>query len=265
MKYAFACLIVDVISEYAFPQGYNYLDKPEFDSSYYESWIAFAKISHLLKHFGWLSPILDVMPMRITKLINLKAYVALKQLNELRQRTRALERRRDKDKCKELTAKPSMMEAFLNLDLPEYEKTLIKIAGEAKAAMAAGTLTSSYAPKHATYHILADPEIHERLMAELEEAIPNVDKPVTLRELESIHYLVAILYETLRNFHGLSHRLQRICPDQPILYREWSIPPGTPVSMTSAHVHDDPNIFPERWLPLKTRGSASAKVCNGVR
>ena len=126
-------------------------------------------------------------------------------------------------------------------------------------AMTAGTLTSSHALKLATYHILANPPIHSRFMAMLESEIPDANNPPDLKQLEQMDYLTAIVYETLRLFHGVSQRLQRIFPDRPLQYKAWTIPPGTPTSMTSVHVHSNPSIFPnpylfnpDRWLPLHT-------------
>ena len=55
--------------------------------------------------------------------------------------------------------------------------------------------------------------------------------------------------------HGISHRLQRVNPDGSLTFHQWVIPAGTPVSMTSVFLHENPAIFPnphefrpERWL-----------------
>ena len=50
-------------------------------------------------------------------------------------------------------------------------------------------------------------------------------------------------------------RVQRIAPDETLIFndgkKDWSIPPGTPVGMTSVLVHHDESIFPEsrKFLP----------------
>ena len=85
--------------------------------------------------------------------------------------------------------------------------------GEMFDAVQAGTLTSSHALKFATYHILANASIFER-------EIPDPQDPPSLRELEQIDYLMAILYETLRLFYGVSQRLQRVFPDRCLQYKE---------------------------------------------
>ncbi|KAG8528383.1 uncharacterized protein KY384_007301 [Bacidia gigantensis] len=262
MTYAYACLTVDVISEYSFPAGTTYLDQPSFDQDHYQAWMALSKISHTLKQFGWLYPFLSSMPMWVTKYTSPETYLVLQQMELLkRQTTEIIARRQGTSDYKESTGRPSLMEAILDSRMPSSEKTIIRVAGAAQIAIGAGTLTSSHALKHATYHILANPPIHSKLMSALEAAIPDPDAPPNLKQLESIDYLLAIWFETLRNFHGVTHRLQRICPDRSLHFQNVEIPAGTPVGMTSVHVHNNPDIFPdpyafrpERWLPLASEG-----------
>ena len=266
MTHAFACLTADVISEYSFPSGYNLLDRPEFDRDHYEAWMALTKMSHLFKQFGWLYPTLDRLPLWLTKITSPEAYSVLQLAHVLLEQTLAIMKKRENPDFKEITERPSLLEAFLASDLPESQKTPHRIKGEGLIAIGAGTLTSSHCLKHATYHILANPPIFERLMSDLEEAIPDPDSPPNLAQLEQIHYLVAVMYESLRGFYGVSHRLQRIFPNDALQYKQWTIPPGTPISMTSVHIHDNPDIFPspyefrpERWLPLNTEGQRLMK------
>ena len=54
---------------------------------------------------------------------------------------------------------------------------------------------------------------------------------------------------------GAMNRSARISPDVDILFNGWKIHKGTPVSMTSYWMHNEPEIFPdpnefrpERWL-----------------
>lgn len=58
----------------------------------------------------------------------------------------------------------------------------------------------------------------------------------------------------MRFAHGLSGRNPRVLKE-PLQYKEWTIPAGTPISMTISDVHFDPALFPdpytfrpERWL-----------------
>lgn len=86
-----------------------------------------------------------------------------------------------------------------------------------------------------------------------------------LQTLEKLPYLSAIILEGYRLSYGVTHRLQRISPDEDLIYEDkknqhqknktYVIPRGTPMSMTSIFMHMNPEIFPrprefvpERWL-----------------
>ncbi len=266
MAHAFSCLAADVISEYGFPEGYGLLDGADFRSEQYHAMIALTTMSHLLKQFGWLFPVLNAMPLWLTRWVSPETYLVMREKDLLLKQTiEVVERRKTGEKEKvdrdETAGRPSMIEAFLDSSLPDAEKAPERLRGEMEAAMRAGTLTSSHGLKMATYHILANATIHERIMTILETEIPDPHVPPDLRALEQMDYLMAVLYETLRLFHGVSQRLQRIFPDRCLQYKDWTIPPGTPISMTSVHVHENAAIFPEpyefnpdRWLPLDTNG-----------
>ena len=247
MTHAFACVTTDIISEYSFPQGYNLLDKTEFGSAHYEAWMTLSKVSHVLKQFGWLYPLLDSMPMWVTKWTSPEMYLVLCTQEVLMQQTLAIARRRRDPDYKETSSRPSMMEAFMDSSLPECEKSPQRIKGEAQIAIGAGTLTTTHALKAATYHILANPDIRAKLVEDLEQHIPNQDLPPNLRSLEQMPYLMAVMHEALRIFYGNSHRLQRIFPDRALHYRQLAIPPGTPVSMSTIDVHDNTRIFPDPY------------------
>ena len=132
-----------------------------------------------------------------------------------------------------------------NDELPSSEKSLPRLVWEAQSLVGAGTLTSTHTMSITTYHILANPSVLGTLMKELEEAIPDPDTPASIQTLEQLPYLSAVINEGLRVSYGSIHRLQRVHPDTALTFKEWTIPPGTPVGMDSLSMHNDPAIFPE--------------------
>lgn len=139
--------------------------------------------------------------------------------------------------------------------LPLSEKSLPRLVMEAQSLVGAGTLTSTHMLSMTTYHVLMNPPILSKLMAQLEQALPDASTPCSLQKLEQIPYLSAVINEGLRISYGSIHRLQRVHPDNALTFRNWTIPPGTPVGMSSLHMHNDPAIFPEprrfdpsRWM-----------------
>jgi cytochrome P450 len=129
--------------------------------------------------------------------------------------------------------------------------------------MMAGTLTTAWVLEVVMFWLLSQPSTLRKLKSELREAIPSPADIGTLPlpVLEQLTYLNAVIKEGLRLTYGVSCRLARIDPDNPIEYvdqatnRTWHIPAGTPVGLTSVQIHHDESIFPnsklfspERWL-----------------
>jgi cytochrome P450 len=165
----------------------------------------------------------------------------------------------------------------INGDLPAEEKSLPRLVDEGQTMIAAGQETSSFFLQQASYFILADPNVHAQLKAELREAIPNPALIPSLARLEELPYLHAVVQEVHRFSHGVVGRLERVSPDKPIQYQDWAIPPGTPVSMTSLLQHRDPSKFPDpsrfdpgRWFnnrPLEkylVPFSKGTRQCMGI-
>ncbi len=116
----------------------------------------------------------------------------------------------------------------------------------------AGAATIACWHSVATYHLLMYPSILAKLKAGLNDAIPDPNIAASFPILEKLPYLNAVV---------VSSRLQRISPDKATLFTDASnaktgtIPPGTPVGMTSVLIHHDLSISPdsrafrpERWL-----------------
>ena len=148
---------------------------------------------------------------------------------------------------------------ILDSKLSDYDKSNDRLWQEGEVVVAAGTITTAWALGVSTYFVLATPAILSQLKAELEAAIPDPLQPHSLVVLERLPFLTGVVQEGVRLSHAISHRLHRICPDETLVYRsgerEWHIPPGTPLSMTSNLVHHDERVFPdshafkpERWV-----------------
>lgn len=82
--------------------------------------------------------------------------------------------------------------------------------------------------------------------------------------LENLPYLEAVVQEALRIADGIPTRLQRVSPENAMIFvdrsgsgsgKEYLIPAQTPVGMSSLLIHHDESIFadaesfiPERWI-----------------
>jgi len=102
---------------------------------------------------------------------------------------------------------------------------------------------------------MRDPTLMKKVRLEIKATMGNSSHIPSLSVLESLQYLLAVVKEGLRMHGGITARSSRVAPDETLQYKEWSIPPGTPISTSSIFVHrncdlfPDPLVFkPERWL-----------------
>lgn len=160
-----------------------------------------------------------------------------------------------------LETRHTIFHGLLSSTLPESEKGTLRLTDEGLTIIGAGTVTTAHTLAIIFFHLLSEPSILSKLHEELASASR---RKTILRwdDLANLPYLSAIVSEGLRLSFGVSHRLQRISPDLPLQYKDWTIPAGVPVSMTQMFIMQDPNIFPrpkefipERWLEPEHRGN----------
>ena len=85
------------------------------------------------------------------------------------------------------------------------------------------------------------------MLARVRSELRTVSENASWSELEWLPYLSACIAEGNRLSFGVTARFCRIAPDETLNYKGVSIPPGTPVSMTSLCAHTDENWFPDPW------------------
>ncbi|RMZ77471.1 hypothetical protein DV738_g4378, partial [Chaetothyriales sp. CBS 135597] len=249
---AYAALTTDVITKYSFGTSYGCIEAPNWNYDWANAVNEGTKSCHLNKQFGFVLPILRATPEFIVKRVSPGAMSIINFDKDLNKQILDFINGRA---AEEKPQKTLFQELLDNQDLPPEEKSLKRLVDEGQTLIAAGQQTTAHHLMTVSYHILANPEVHARLKAELQAAIPDPAVIPPLRQLEQLPYLRAIVLEGHRFSHGVVSRLPRVSPEQPLQYKEWVIPAGTPVSMTSVLQHSDPIIFPEperfdpdRWI-----------------
>jgi cytochrome P450 len=153
------------------------------------------------------------------------------------------------------------------------------LTDEGITVVGAGSHTVAWTLSVACYYLLSSSIMLQNLKTEL-STIQDLNENLStlLAKLEKLPYLTAVIKEALRLAYGVSMRVPRIAPDATLRYKDWMIPPGTAVGMTTVLLHQDPEIFPqplefrpERWLNggsskldrYLTSFSAGSRVCLG--
>lgn len=96
-----------------------------------------------------------------------------------------------------------------------------------------------------TVHLLSTPRVLAKLRTELQAALPDVSAPLSIRDIEQLPYLSAVITEGLRLAMGTSQRQTRISPTDVMTFndgkKQWHIPPGvsrtTPLLSNLSHTH----------------------------
>lgn len=161
-----------------------------------------------------------------------------------------------------------------NEKVPAEERSLDRLTDEGVLFIVAGNETTGNTLSVITFHVLNTPDILKNLKAELAATIPNTGIIPQWRDLEPLPYLSAVIKEGLRMSYGVVSRMPRVSPNAPLRYKDWIIPPNTPVSMNNMDMHDDPTVFvnpktfsPERWLQPDSAELQKqlAPFCRGTR
>ena len=249
--------------QYAYGRSDHRLDRKDFGPEYHDAAMEAGKASGFNKQMIWVFHLLQSLPEKLTVLISPSFDLMFSTL-------RAAEKQIAQIKAQPRStyldlAHPTLFHEILQSNLPESDKSVDRLKDEAAIVVGAGTLTSSWTLSVATYYLLSSPHILRKLKTELRSAVPanSNNTPIIppLSAIENLPYLAAVIQEANRLSYGTATRLQRISPDRPLTFcdrtlnKDWTIPPNTPVGMTSVLVHQDESVFPnarsftpERWL-----------------
>ncbi|KAI0485341.1 putative P450 monooxygenase [Xylariaceae sp. FL0804] len=149
---------------------------------------------------------------------------------------------------------PSMIQEMVHGSLPDAEKHQDRLVDECFGVVAAGSLTVAETLSTFMFHMIDQPACMKQLQDELRPVMERTGGRPQLKDLEKLPYLTACLKEGLRLTSGAAQRSPRI-HRHALVFGEYTIPPGTPVSMSVIAMHYDPSSFddpksfsPSRWL-----------------
>ncbi|KAL9115055.1 MAG: hypothetical protein Q9187_007356, partial [Circinaria calcarea] len=277
---AFDAFTMDVITEYSLDTNFGYLDHPGWSSDFRELERGFGEMGYLQKLFPPLLDIMNSLPNWLVLLLNPKFKLLLDFFRDCNAIAKKMLTETDNKKYQE-KEHPTVFYEIIHSDLPPTEKTPKRLEGEAAAILGAGAVTTAWTLTVAMYHLTVQPQKLERLQGEIRSIMRDPHQPANLQQLEQLPYLTSVIMESLRLSNGVSTRLARVAPDRSIYFRDWEIPKGTPVGMTSTLIHQNPDIFPqpldfipERWLDLQDRKrmerylvpfSKGTRQCAGIK
>ncbi|EER36922.1 cytochrome P450 [Histoplasma capsulatum H143] len=262
LSLGYTCLATDLIVSYVLDENQQWLDAPEWLPHGRWALRTLSEMVMVSRQVTWLLEILNHFP---------RAWVAssnpgLGLFFELEERFRRkideiqIDRGRGSQRVEtEISKGYTLIDQILDSNLEVEEKTPERILQEIRSTTAAGIETTSNALTVITYHLLDNPDKLQKLQNELSILEDGGNSEQQVHELGKLPYLTSVILEGLRLSYGVSTRLRK-SPEQAIQYKNYCIPPGTPVGMTSVLMHHNETIFPdsckfapERWLDLQER------------
>ncbi|KIW42127.1 uncharacterized protein PV06_05711 [Exophiala oligosperma] len=260
---AFMAFTGDVVMEYCFSHSYDHVKGENFDETMHEPFMAASISGHLSLQMPWVPKILNMLPESM--LIKIEPLYALvfRMQADLRRQILALKAGDLKNADKGSTH-PTVFQELIAGPMPASEQETRRLQDEAQLVVAAGVTTTGWALSTAAFHLINNPPVLAQLRKELEAAIPDPSSPLSWTELERLPFLTGCVREAVRMSYAVTTRNPRLF-SRPMVYKNWEIPPRTPISMTIVDVCDDEAIFPnprkfqpERWMNApKTKDGSS--------
>ncbi|KAH7056932.1 putative P450 monooxygenase [Macrophomina phaseolina] len=244
------CFASDVVMVFCFDRPSEFLDTPDFHSDLNQAMSDMIESVHALTYIPYFAKLTQSLPEKLVKTLSPQIASVVDFTADLKSNIKGV---MEAEARGEKTG-DGIFRALLRSDLPPEEKTLPRLLDEGVSILGAGSEATGRVISVACFFILSDRRIFDKLTSELHAAIPDTSKMPTWAELEQLPYLSAVVHESLRWSYPGS-RMPRAWPGGALQYGEWTIPPGTMVSMDNYAVSHDPTIFPdpfgfvpERWL-----------------
>ncbi|KAJ5198876.1 hypothetical protein N7491_000557 [Penicillium cf. griseofulvum] len=272
----FAGLTSDVIHKYVYGFNSGNLDHDDFNTSVRDGVNTLFKSSHVLFFFPVLKTIMNLLPLWLLEKLDPFVHALVSQKLDLLRRTEEFLQSGPSN-----SATPPVMEVMCGPSMPENMRDAGRLSNEGFSMIIGGTETTARSLSIAAFRLLENELIKTKLREELRTVMPTPESRPTWRQLEQLPYLSAVVWETLRVSIGISSRSPRVALDESLVYKNYTIPAGTPVSETNYFVLTDPEIFPDphtfdpaRWLRAAAKGehldrymvnfSKGSRICLGM-
>ena len=276
LRLLFSCMTTDIITEYAFPHCFNLLDTPDLSPAWRNTFAEGLRNFQWFKHFPILWKVLRSIPDETLLKLSPEMKVTQDWENGNKKLVKQIVDDFDENSIKKGATHPTIFHEVLASDLPAQEKSYERLWQEGSAMIGAGVETTSNTLNNALYYLNKDPKRMQRLRTELEEAIPDANSIASWQRLETLPYLTAVIYESLRLALGSTSRFIRVFPTTDLKYGSYTLPAGTAISTDALAMHynsqtfPDPTSFvPERWLGKTARGDLlvfgkGPRMCAGI-
>lgn len=129
--------------------------------------------------------------------------------------------------------------------MPDIELTDILLAAQAFVFFAAGFETSSTTMSNALYELAMNPEIQDKLRAEILETYEKSNGDLQYDTIKNMQYLDQVFKETLRKYPPLMILMRQATDDYTFKGTKLSIRKGQKIWISAWGIQHDPDIYPD--------------------
>ncbi|PGH15742.1 hypothetical protein AJ80_05450 [Polytolypa hystricis UAMH7299] len=238
---ALGALSGDIISQYSYGWSTHFIENENFENKFLDALSANIAVCHYIRFWPFLGPLLDYVPVWIAEKVEPKTKFLLDLKQQLYDQSVNTINNRRTDMSK---GSMTIFEALSDPSIPASEREPGRLQEESFIVLVAGTETTARS-------MSTDGDANAYQQGFL----------IGAREIAT-----ACINEALRLGHTAVIRLPRIAPHESLIYKDYVIPPGTPVSQSLYFVHMNPTVFPdpekfdpERWLKAAENGERLTK------
>ncbi|KAL4797409.1 cytochrome P450 [Aspergillus venezuelensis] len=255
VHHGFRAISIDAITDYAFDNCYDFLDKEDFGIEWFNDFRDMGPAIWFFQQFPSIQQVALCIPYWLATYLS--GPLARMMFQHMSSRAQVVRVKKAIDRGE----KVSRSTIFHQLLQPEAAAegykvpTVDELSDEAHNLLGAAADTTGNALNTTAYNIVINPTVYGRLATELREAFPNPDARIDYVTLERLPYLTAVIKEGLRLCFAVPGRMPRVVPASGAYFEGYYAPPGIVVSMSSWMMHNDKNLFPnpekfdpERWL-----------------
>ncbi|KAJ5491962.1 Cytochrome P450 [Penicillium expansum] len=258
LELAFAALTADVITDYCYGWSYGYLDGEQGSKSndLVDAVNGLMVMFHINRFFPFLISVFRNAPPNLLRWLQPHMADLFDLKARLRQQADDTLKKQGLRKVNP-EARLNIFDALTSLELPENERTLDRLEDESALLLGAGTETTARSITVAMFYLIHNKEIMAKLRAELKTVLATPLSKASWVDLEKLPYLTGVVNEGLRLSHGMTARLARVSPNEPMLYQDWVIPAGSVKLLRpyGSQALPEPEKFdPERWIRAAEKG-----------
>ncbi|KAG9679113.1 hypothetical protein KCU99_g8644, partial [Aureobasidium melanogenum] len=257
LEKTFLAYTTDVIYDYMFDIKTNYQNNKKKAEAWSHSIVAVAQATPFCEQFPWLNAKLLALPHVLLEPVLTKflpdiagllgTHALMKDIVSNYVSKKSTSSLSDLAEEKEKTKPKISFHAIDQSQLVEDEKNFPRMYQEGLGVLFAGSETGSRLLAHTMFHLLNNPDILEKVKVEIAGVSESSNDCPEAKILESLPWFSASIRESLRLRAASTSRLPSISAKD-LVYNEWTVPAGTPISMSQPDISHNGDIYPE---PLK--------------